>query len=137
MPALITHLGLNISDPSVSIPFYRDFFEFLEFGVVECDEKEGWLTVHSPKNNLTFELSQTLEQFRSTKTHSELNGLNHFAFLVESRETVDKLYEEFVKPRNLKVLFDTPRAFPEYTEKYYAIFFEDPDGMKIEVCFGD
>jgi catechol 2,3-dioxygenase-like lactoylglutathione lyase family enzyme len=29
--------------------------------------------------------------------------------------------------------YEPPAACPEYTETYYAAFFEDPDGNKVEV----
>ena len=28
-----------------------------------------------------------------------------------------------------------PQIWPEYSPGYYALFFEDPDGNKLEVCF--
>ena len=36
--------------------------------------------------------------------------------------------------KDVKV-FDKPQSYPEYTKKYYAVFFSDPDGMKIEVAY--
>ena len=32
-------------------------------------------------------------------------------------------------------VFDEPKAYPEYTPKYYAVFFADPDGIKIEIAY--
>lgn len=35
------------------------------------------------------------------------------------------------EPNNITV-FDAPAAYPQYTPNYYAVFFVDPDGMKLE-----
>ena len=60
-------------------------------------------------------------------------GLNHVAFRVERREDVDRFRRELLLPRGIPTLYDTPREFPEYAPGYYAVFFEDPDRIKLEV----
>jgi hypothetical protein len=32
------------------------------------------------------------------------------------------------------VLYGGPREYPEYAAAYYAVFFEDPDRIKLEVA---
>ncbi len=32
-------------------------------------------------------------------------------------------------------ILDAPKHYPEYSEGYYAVFFADPDGMKLEYCY--
>ena len=48
-------------------------------------------------------------------------------------EQGDRFREEFLAPRRLPALYETPREFPEYRPGYYAVFFEDPDRLKLEV----
>jgi predicted lactoylglutathione lyase len=31
-------------------------------------------------------------------------------------------------------ILDPPAHYPEYSEGYYAVFFADPDGLKLEYC---
>jgi catechol-2,3-dioxygenase len=62
-------------------------------------------------------------------------GVNHLAFGVSKKEHVDKFSKEFLTKHKIKPLYNSPRAFPEYTKKYYAVYFEDPDGIKLEVMF--
>jgi glyoxylase I family protein len=50
------------------------------------------------------------------------------AFRADSRDEVDAL------GRDLAVL-DPPRAYPEYVPGYYAVFFADPDGIKLELVY--
>ncbi|OLS23908.1 MAG: hypothetical protein HeimC3_22510 [Candidatus Heimdallarchaeota archaeon LC_3] len=51
------------------------------------------------------------------------------------RDDVDRFHNEFLKAKNLKTLYKTPKPFPETTEKYYAVYFEDPDRIKLEICY--
>ena len=72
---------------------------------------------------------------KTNKYHRKNVGVNHLAFGVSKKEDVDKFYQEFLIPHGIKPLYNTPKRFPEYTEQYYAIFFEDPDRIKLEVVF--
>jgi predicted enzyme related to lactoylglutathione lyase len=58
------------------------------------------------------------------------NG-TRIAFWVNSREDVDRLAEvvERTGGRNI----EGPALNLEYSEDYYAVFFEDPDGNRLEV----
>jgi hypothetical protein len=50
------------------------------------------------------------------------------------RADVDRFREESLVPRRLPSLYGTPREFPEYRPGYHAVFFEDPDRLKLEVA---
>ena len=54
-----------------------------------------------------------------------------FCFKVNSVDKVNKLYN-ILKDNTL--IFDKPANYPQYTEKYFAVFFADPDGIKLEVA---
>lgn len=57
-------------------------------------------------------------------------GLHHVCFQVASGAEVDEaahmLREEGVETSD-------PALYPEYAPDYYAIFFDDPDGMRLEI----
>jgi catechol 2,3-dioxygenase-like lactoylglutathione lyase family enzyme len=59
--------------------------------------------------------------------------LGHIAFQVESAGMVDQFVDEFLNPRDIAPLYGGAKAYPEYAEGYYAVYFEDPDRIKIEV----
>jgi glyoxylase I family protein len=59
-------------------------------------------------------------------------GLHHLALAVERREDVDAAHEA-AAAAGARVLH-APRLFPEYHRDYYATFFLDPDGFRIEVA---
>src|SRR6478735_3799583 len=65
---------------------------------------------------------------RSTSTAR----VHHLALTVESRDDVDAVHDAAVAA-GAQILHE-PRLWPEYHPEYYATFFEDPDGFRIEVA---
>ena len=59
-------------------------------------------------------------------------GLHHVAFAVESRDDVDAAYAAAVAAG--AEILHAPRVFPQYHPDFYATFFLDPDGFRIEVA---
>jgi len=59
-------------------------------------------------------------------------GLHHVAFAVESRADVDAAYAA-ADAAGAEVLH-APKLLPRYHPDYYATFFLDPDGFRIEVA---
>jgi catechol 2,3-dioxygenase-like lactoylglutathione lyase family enzyme len=57
---------------------------------------------------------------------------NRIAFWAPSREAVDKV-ADVVRQAGAKNI-EGPELCVEYSPGYYAVFFEDPDGNKLEVC---
>jgi catechol 2,3-dioxygenase-like lactoylglutathione lyase family enzyme len=59
-------------------------------------------------------------------------GLHHLALAVASRGDVDIAHAAAVAA-GARVLH-APRAWPQYHPEYYATFFLDPDGFRLEVA---
>ena len=59
-------------------------------------------------------------------------GLHHIALAVDSREDVDAAHAAAVEA-GAEVLH-APRLWPQYHPAYYATFFLDPDGFRLEVA---
>ncbi len=59
-------------------------------------------------------------------------GLHHLALAVDSPEDVDGAHAAAVEA-GAKVLH-APRLWPQYHREYYATFFVDPDGFRLEVA---
>jgi glyoxylase I family protein len=60
-------------------------------------------------------------------------GVHHVAFEAVSREAVDGCWE-WVLTQEV-VTESAPKEFPHYAPGYYAAFFYDPDGIKLEVVY--
>ena len=129
MKAQLYHLQVNVRDAGRSLPFYKALLGYLEYRTVyETDAMVGfsgrggdiWVGAAAP-------------QHAGAGFHRKRAGLNHLAFRVDRREDVDRFQVEFLVSRGLGTLYGTPREFPEYRPGYYAVFFEDPDRLKLEV----
>jgi glyoxylase I family protein len=58
-------------------------------------------------------------------------GVHHVALEASSRDAVDRCWEWVL--RQAVATESAPKEFPHYVEGYYAAFFYDPDGIKLEV----
>jgi catechol 2,3-dioxygenase-like lactoylglutathione lyase family enzyme len=131
MKASVYHLQLNVVDAGRSVPFYRGLLEYLEYRVVmDADDLLGM------SNGTTdFWIVQTAAERVGVGFHRKDPGLNHVAFRVGRREDVDRFHLEFLMTRGIAALYGGPREYPEYRPGYYAVFFEDPDQLKLEVAY--
>ena len=57
-------------------------------------------------------------------------GLHHICFRVEDCAALDRIAQQFGV---LRIEHSTPQLYPEYAPDYYAIFFSDPDGIRLEI----
>ena len=59
-------------------------------------------------------------------------GLHHLAFAAETRADVDAAHAAAVAAG--AEILHAPRLWPEYHPAYYATFFLDPEGFRIEIA---
>jgi glyoxylase I family protein len=57
-------------------------------------------------------------------------GMHHFCFRVEDPQAVEVVAREL---RTAGFACSALKRYPEYADDYWAIFFEDPDGIRLEV----
>jgi glyoxylase I family protein len=60
-------------------------------------------------------------------------GLHHLAFGAPEQAAVDRVYRQLLE-LNVAIL-DKPAYYEQYASGYYAVFFADPDGMKLEYVY--
>lgn len=131
MKTSLYHIQVNISDPKKSLPFYKNFFKYFEYKII--DEGESYIGVINGTTD--FWIMETEKEYKNSPFHRKNTGLNHLAFKVGTKNDVNKFVEQFLKPRDIKPLYDSPKPVPEYMKDYYAVFFEDPDRIKLEVMY--
>jgi glyoxylase I family protein len=129
MKASVYHLQINVRDARVSLPFYRALLGHLEYRVTH--DKPDVLGMSNGTTDFWF-LATPPDRQRH-RPHRKNAGLNHVAFRVATRAEVDTFAIEFLKPRGIATLYGGPREYPEYRPGYYAVFFEDPDRLKLEL----
>lgn len=117
----IDHLSIRVSDFQKSKAFYTRLLGFLGFEVeAEYPGAIGW------KNGDTL---FWIAEAEGRKTyHIGDVGIHHYAFRLRSRQDVDDL-DAFLR-NDLKAVIVDPAG--EYYDDYYAVFFLDPDGIKLE-----
>jgi catechol 2,3-dioxygenase-like lactoylglutathione lyase family enzyme len=119
----IDHLSIRVSNYRRSKEFYGRLFKFFGFEVSDEYEKAiGWTN-----GKTRFWISPADGKGRDRKYRSGDIGFHHYAFQLRSRKDVDAL-ESFLQQNHIAIV--DPAA--EYYDDYYAVFFLDPDGMKLE-----
>ncbi len=119
----IDHLVIRVGDYERSKAFYAKLFDFLGFEVSEeYDDMIGWTN-----GKTRFWIGAADAQGKTRKHRIGDIGFHHYAFGLRSRRDVDELYA-FVQALGASVV-DPPA---EYYDDYYAVFFLDPDGLKLE-----
>jgi catechol 2,3-dioxygenase-like lactoylglutathione lyase family enzyme len=130
----LAHIEINVSDLKISKEFYGNFLAHLKW--TKTLETENVVGFKGADNTHVF-LVQTELAFGARLFHRKHAGLNHVAFRVESKEEVDE-FSRFLKKNSIQALYaDDPKDYAqEYNmEQYFAVFFEDPDRIKLEVVF--
>lgn len=123
----LSHVEIYVSDIRASIDFWGWLLP--RFGYDPYQEWElgkSWLHGTS---YLTF--VQAEDDYRDQPLHRKRPGLNHLAFWAESSEQIGSLTEE-LRARGVPILYED-RAPDDGAPGPYAVFFEDPDRMKVEV----
>jgi len=131
MESTIGHIYFYVPDLEKSYQFYKKFLEFI--GYKENCKYDWGFSFTNNGTSIWFE--ETPKKWAKDKFHRRKSGLNHLAFRLNSKENVDKFFKEFLKKGKIATLYQTPKHFPEYEKNYYAVFFEDPDRLKIEIVY--
>jgi catechol 2,3-dioxygenase-like lactoylglutathione lyase family enzyme len=124
------HVDLVCSDVERSLAFYRAVLGLGEPAIFTGERGEPIHYLRFPSlGSGSLGLRQALSQ-QSFELYAP--GLHHLAFAVDAPGDVDAVHAAAVEA-GAEVLH-TPRLWPEYAEDYYATFFLDPDGFRLEVA---
>ena len=119
----IDHISIRVGDFKKSKAFYSRLFEFLGFDVLdEYDDAIGWTN-----GETRFWIGAADAKGKKRKHRIGDIGFHHYAFQLRSRKDVDDL-QSFLKRLGAKIVDPAD----EYYDDYYAVFFLDPDGLKLE-----
>jgi catechol 2,3-dioxygenase-like lactoylglutathione lyase family enzyme len=114
-----------------SLPFYRDLLGPLGWhGISEVEGERGetiWY-LSGPGTSIGIRSAQPSQIGAGYDRYSV--GLHHVAFEAQTRSVVDER-TEWLRAQNAEIESD-PQEY-SYTPGYYAVFFFDPDGLKLEI----
>ena len=126
MPGIvgIDHLVLSVGDFAQSKAFYNKLLAFLRFKLKhEYDDMAGW-----SNGKTLFWIAAADAEGRKHRYRKGDIGFHHYAFEMRSRKDVDAL-GAFLEENGMNIV-DPPGEY--YGREYYAVYFTDPDGMKLE-----
>jgi glyoxylase I family protein len=137
----IHHIDLTVKDAHASRAFYESVLGFMGYRLSDS------ITDFSGEgpNGYDFDL-RTGEGFCSIgilsargehagRTHDRYSaGLHHVAWMAASPADVDAMHAHLLSIG--ATILDPPADYSErYGKGYYAVFFADPDGLKLEYVF--
>ena len=124
---MLHHIEIYVSNLNKTVEFWDWFLSELGYSVYQ-----SWEQGVSWKLGDTYIVFvQTEERFQDIDYHRCRVGLNHLAFHAESREQVDKITQVLEK-RGITILYKDSHPFAGGPD-YYAVYFEDPDRIKVEL----
>jgi glyoxylase I family protein len=126
----IDHLDLVVTDLERSLRFYVELLRplgYVRTAEIEGEQGERVIYVGRPGGSG----SVSVREAKGDKKYDRYDvGIHHVAFAAQSRAVVDE------RARWLRDNGHTIESGPEeygYTPGYYAVFFYDPDGIKLEI----
>jgi glyoxylase I family protein len=128
----VDHLDLVVTDLERSLQFYNDLLQPLGFTRnSEITGERGERVIYlGGTGGASVSLRQAQSDAHPTPYDRYAVGVHHVAFFADSRETVDER-AAWLRDRGARIESD-PAEYA-YTPGYYAVFFYDPDGIKLEI----
>ena len=125
----VHHVDLVVSSIERSLPFYRDLLAPLGFHrIAEVEGERGESIWYLGGPGTAIGLRQAQSESPAYDRYSV--GLHHLAVEAYSRAVVDER-AEWLRSQGAEI-----ESGPEeyhYIPGYYAVFFYDPDGIKLEI----
>jgi len=124
----LSHIEINVSEYAKSIRFYDSILKPLGWERLVCTHDcatycDGFLKII---------LSPASNEHKQAGFHRKRIGLNHLALYANSKDEVDRYYQNVMKKNGIPSLYQNG---PDGDSDYYSVLFEDPDRMKIEIVF--
>jgi glyoxylase I family protein len=130
----VDHLDLVVSDLEASLEFYGGLLGPLGYTRrAEIEGERGERVVYigtqdGPQASVS--LRERQSRARETPYDRYDLGIHHLAFAAPSREAVD---DRAAWAREAGAEIESGPEEYAYTEGYYALFLQDPDGLKLEI----
>lgn len=124
---VLHHVEIYVSDLAATIDFWS--WLLAELGYEKYQEWGEGVSYKLVDTYLVF--VQTEAQYLEPAYHRKRVGLNHLAFHADSREMVDELTQKLMQ-KGVEILYEDKHPYAGGKD-YYAVFFEDPDRIKVEV----
>ncbi len=131
----IHHIDLTVKDAHESRAFYESVLGFMGYKLsagnpFSADETGFDFDLRAGDGFCSIGILSA-RGANASRAHDRYSpGLHHVAWNAESREDVDAMYAHLQSIG--ATILDAPAEYPRYGPTYYAVFFTDPDGLKLE-----
>jgi len=129
---MLHHVELYVSDLGRSVAFWTPFLALLGYAPRHWS---GGVTYTRGPRETYYCLLPTPAEHLGAGYHRKRTGLNHLAFRGDSRAQVDAV-ASWVRDSGQTLLYADRHPFAG-GPGHYAVFFEDPDRLKLEVVAAD
>ncbi|ALX66368.1 VOC family protein [Microbacterium sp. XT11] len=124
--ALVDHLGITVADVERARAQFHPVLTALGYEL--GTEEEGGISWHHGDDT---EIILYAPRADDPEPHQHGRvGWQHLAFAVDSRDEVDRLHR-VATDAGWTVVRD-PKVYPRFSDRYYASFVEDDNGIRIE-----
>lgn len=140
MLPIIDHIQITVKDMAVAAPFYDRLMPLLGFDLGRRTEAtvaaHDLHVVEYLHPQLIFAISSPRGAFATDTIHRRKPGaLHHLAFRAGSRAEVDRMHLALLEIG--AAIVEPPRLYPEHGPSYYALFFKDLEGIKLEIVHSE
>jgi glyoxylase I family protein len=129
----IDHLDLVVSDEERSLSFYRGLLRplgYMREGVIAGERGERVTYLNRVTGGGSLSIRQRRSDAHPLPYDRYAVGIHHIAFTAPSRAVVDER-AHWLTQQGASI--ESGPAEYEYTPGYYAVFFYDPDRIKLEL----
>lgn len=131
MRGVMHHINLTVADLAASVPLYGAVLTFMGY---QHSQELDW-QLATPQGHASVSLNPAKGEHAGRPHDRYSPGLHHLAWRAETRDDVDR-FHVLLKDIGATIL-DAPADYPQYNggRGYYAVFFADPDGLKLEYAW--
>ena len=130
MRGMVNHIDLTVLDPQRSRRFYEKVLGFMGFRCIADHDRGYDFDLVSPRGFTSIGIMRAQGEGAARKHDRYSPGLHHLAWTADNRDDVDRMYKLLLEIG--ATILDPPADYPKYGPGYYAVFFADPDGLKLE-----
>ncbi|GAA1535593.1 catechol 2,3-dioxygenase-like lactoylglutathione lyase family enzyme [Microbacterium ginsengiterrae] len=122
---LFDHLSVSVNDVARAIAQFDPILSAMGLERTDGDGGASWYT----EGQTEFIVRQARDPRSGPHQHGRI-GWQHLAFAVDSPAEVDRLHSIAVDVG--WVVIREPKLYPRFSDRYYASFVEDDNGIRIE-----
>ncbi len=124
---MLSHVEIYVSDLERTTTLWEPFLQRIGYNAFQSwPEGRSWM-----RENTYLVFVQAPADTLAVGYDRRRVGLNHLAFHAASREQVDEV-TQWLRERGVRILYEGRHPHAAGDDRY-AVFFEDPDGIKVEV----